>query len=153
MTDYPVDLDKHRGMAAQKATDLRRALAEVETHVKELRDRELIRLSALGSGSDYTPFLQHAGIAAMNVGFGGEGEGGSYHSIYDSFDHFTRFVDPNFDYGVTLAKTNGRIVLRLANADVARGGRLGLAVLELPIPMLGRDGHHRPLAARLHLFL
>jgi hypothetical protein len=40
MTDYPVDLDKHRGMAAQKATDLRRALAEVETHVKELRDRE-----------------------------------------------------------------------------------------------------------------
>ena len=40
MTDYPVDLDKHRGMAAQKATDLRRALAEVETHVRELRDRE-----------------------------------------------------------------------------------------------------------------
>jgi hypothetical protein len=40
MTDQPVDLDKHRGMAAQKATDLRRALAEVETHLRELRERE-----------------------------------------------------------------------------------------------------------------
>jgi len=85
---------------------------------KELRDRELIRLAALGSGSDYTPFLQHAGIASMNVGFGGEGEGGSYHSIYDSFDHFTRFIDPGFVYGETEAKTTGRMVLRLANADV-----------------------------------
>ena len=85
---------------------------------KELRDRELIRLSALGSGSDYTPFLQHAGIAAMNVGFGGEGDGGSYHSIYDSYDHFTRFIDPGFVYGETEAKTTGRMVLRLANADV-----------------------------------
>jgi hypothetical protein len=40
MTDHPIDLDKHRGMAAQKATDLRRALAEIETHVRELRERE-----------------------------------------------------------------------------------------------------------------
>ena len=40
ITDHPVDLDKHRGMAAQKATDLRRALAEVETHARELRERE-----------------------------------------------------------------------------------------------------------------
>ncbi|WP_426422206.1 hypothetical protein [Bradyrhizobium genosp. A] len=40
MTDRTVDLDKHRGMAAQKATDLRRALAEVETNLKELRERE-----------------------------------------------------------------------------------------------------------------
>jgi hypothetical protein len=39
MTDQPVDLDKHRGMSAQKATDLRRALAEVESHVRELRAR------------------------------------------------------------------------------------------------------------------
>jgi N-acetylated-alpha-linked acidic dipeptidase len=85
---------------------------------KDLRDRELIRLAALGSGSDYTPFLQHAGIASMNIGFDGEGDGGSYHSIYDSFDHFTRFVDPGFVYGVTEAKTCGRLVLRLANADV-----------------------------------
>ncbi|HEV2719214.1 MAG TPA: transferrin receptor-like dimerization domain-containing protein, partial [Thermoanaerobaculia bacterium] len=85
---------------------------------KAYRERELIRLDALGSGSDYTTFLQHVGIAAMNAGYGGEAGGGSYHSIYDSFDHFTRFIDPKFDYGVTLAKTDGRMVLRLANADV-----------------------------------
>jgi N-acetylated-alpha-linked acidic dipeptidase len=85
---------------------------------KAYRERELMRLDALGSGSDYTTFLQHVGIAALNDGFGGEGGGGSYHSIYDSFDHYIRFGDPTFDYGVALAKTNGRIVLRLANADV-----------------------------------
>ncbi|HEX9162033.1 MAG TPA: transferrin receptor-like dimerization domain-containing protein [Thermoanaerobaculia bacterium] len=90
---------------------------EVEKR-KELRDRELIRLDALGSGSDYTPFLQHLGIAAMNIGYGGEGGGGSYHSVYDSFDHYTRFGDPNFDYGIAQAKTTGRLMLRLANADV-----------------------------------
>nr|MDQ3818500.1 folate hydrolase [Acidobacteriota bacterium] len=43
---------------------------------------------------------------------------GSYHSIYDSFTHFTRFIDPNFDYGLALSQTAGRTVLRLANADV-----------------------------------
>ncbi len=85
---------------------------------KEIRDRELIRLAALGSGSDYTPFLQHLGIAALNIGYGGEDGGGSYHSIYDSFDHYTRFTDPGFAYGIVQAKTTGRLMLRLANADV-----------------------------------
>jgi len=85
---------------------------------KAYRERELIRLDALGSGSDYTAFLQHFGVAALNMGFGGEGGGGSYHSIYDSFAHYTRFGDPKFQYGVALAETNGRMVLRLANADV-----------------------------------
>jgi N-acetylated-alpha-linked acidic dipeptidase len=84
---------------------------------KELRDRKLIRLGALGSGSDFTPFLQHAGIASLNVGYGGEGEYGVYHSAYDSFDHYTRFADPTFEYGVVQAKTTGRMLLRLANAD------------------------------------
>ncbi|HET9212764.1 MAG TPA: M28 family metallopeptidase [Thermoanaerobaculia bacterium] len=75
-------------------------------------------LDPLGSGSDFTPFLQHLGISALNIGYGGEDEYGQYHSIYDSFAHFTRFVDPTFEYGVALAKTGGRIVLRLADADV-----------------------------------
>lgn len=75
-------------------------------------------LFALGSGSDYTPFIQHAGIAALNLGFGGENAGGEYHTIYDTYAHYKRFKDPEFAYGVTLAKTAGRIVLRLANADV-----------------------------------
>ncbi|HXA16265.1 MAG TPA: transferrin receptor-like dimerization domain-containing protein [Thermoanaerobaculia bacterium] len=85
---------------------------------REAHDGDLIRLDALGSGSDYTPFLQHTGVAALNIGYGGEGGGGSYHSVYDSFDHYTRFEDPTFDYGVVQAKTTGRLVLRLANADV-----------------------------------
>ena len=85
---------------------------------KEARERKELRIAALGSGSDYTPFLQHLGIASLNLGYGGENGGGSYHSIYDSFDHYTRFGDPNFDYGIALAQTAGRAVLRLANAEI-----------------------------------
>ncbi len=85
---------------------------------REARDRADLRIDALGSGSDYTPFLQHLGIASLNLGFGGESGGGSYHSIYDSFDNYTRFIDPNFDYGIALAQVCGRAVLRFANADV-----------------------------------
>jgi N-acetylated-alpha-linked acidic dipeptidase len=85
---------------------------------REARERADLRIDALGSGSDYTPFLQHLGIASLDVGYGGESGGGSYHSIYDSFDHYTRFGDPNFDYGIALAQTAGRMTLRLANADI-----------------------------------
>lgn len=84
----------------------------------EIANRTDLRIGALGSGSDYTPFLQHLGIASLNLGFGGEDGGGSYHSIYDSYDHFTRFGDPNFNYGFALSKVCGHTVLRLANADV-----------------------------------
>jgi N-acetylated-alpha-linked acidic dipeptidase len=77
-----------------------------------------LQLGALGSGSDYTPFLQHLGINSVNLGFEGESEYGVYHSAYDSFDHFRRFVDPKFDYGVALAKVAGRIMLRAAQADL-----------------------------------
>ncbi|SFQ28455.1 transferrin receptor-like dimerization domain-containing protein [Hymenobacter arizonensis] len=85
---------------------------------KDARDRADLRIGALGAGSDYSPYIQHLGIPSMNVGFGGEGEGGEYHSIYDSFDHFTRFKDPNFAYCKVLAQTMGRAALRLVNADV-----------------------------------
>ncbi|MBC7570653.1 MAG: M28 family metallopeptidase [Spirosoma sp.] len=84
----------------------------------EARDRADLRIEPLGSGSDYTSFLQHAGIAAMNVGFGGEGSGGEYHSAYDSYDHYIRFKDPDFAYGIALAQVMGRCVMRLADADV-----------------------------------
>jgi N-acetylated-alpha-linked acidic dipeptidase len=85
---------------------------------KEARNSKTIHLDPLGSGSDFTPFLQHLGIAALNIGYGGEEEYGQYHSIYDSFDHYVRFGDPKFEYGVAMAKTGGRITLRLADADV-----------------------------------
>ncbi|HTQ78578.1 MAG TPA: transferrin receptor-like dimerization domain-containing protein [Thermoanaerobaculia bacterium] len=100
--------------------DRRKALMIVEgntTNRKEIRKRADLRISALGSGSDYTPFLQHLGIPSLNLGFGGETGGGAYHSIYDSFDRYSRFVDPKFQYGVTLAQTVGHAVLRFANAE------------------------------------
>lgn len=81
-------------------------------------DRPDLRLDALGSGSDYSPFLQHLGIASLNLGYGGEDAYGQYHSIYDSIDHYRRFQDEGFAYGIVQARTTGRTVLRLANADV-----------------------------------
>lgn len=85
---------------------------------KDILSRRTLALGALGAGSDYSPFIQHAGIPSLNLGFGGENGGGEYHSIYDSYDHYKRFKDPKFEYGIALAKTAGRATLRLANADV-----------------------------------
>ena len=109
------------GEVAGAVTDPQRGIS-----IKERRSaRDMInggdgefKLYALGSGSDYTPFIQHAGIAALNLGFGGENAGGEYHTIYDTYPHYKRFKDPEFAYGVALANTAGRITLRLANADV-----------------------------------
>ena len=76
-------------------------------------------IGAMGSGSDYTPFVQHLGVTSINLEYGGEGEQqGVYHSQYDTFEHFSRFGDPGMTYGVVLAETAGRIVLRTADADV-----------------------------------
>jgi N-acetylated-alpha-linked acidic dipeptidase len=77
-----------------------------------------LQLGALGSGSDYTPFLQHLGVNALDLSFGGESDYGVYHSAYDSFDHFRRFVDPSFEYGVALAKVAGRVMLRAAQSEL-----------------------------------
>ncbi len=78
-----------------------------------------VAIGALGSGSDYSAFLEHLGIASLDVGFGGEDDNpGIYHSRYDSFDHYVRFGDPTFAYGVALAKVAGHIVLRTADASV-----------------------------------
>ncbi|WP_353200883.1 transferrin receptor-like dimerization domain-containing protein [Sandarakinorhabdus sp.] len=75
-------------------------------------------MDALGSGSDYTAFIHHAGVSSINIGFGGEGESaGSYHSIYDSYDHFVRWDDPGLAYGAALSKVASRLVLRLADAE------------------------------------
>jgi N-acetylated-alpha-linked acidic dipeptidase len=74
-------------------------------------------LSPLGSGSDYTVFLQHLGIASLNLGFGGEDQSdGSYHSVYDSYYHVMHFDDPGLVYGAALSKVVGRMVLRAADS-------------------------------------
>ena len=75
-------------------------------------------IAPLGSGSDYTAFLQHLGVASLNVGFGGEGGGGVYHSDYDSFYWYSHFSDTNFAYGKALAEVMGTAVLRLADAPL-----------------------------------
>jgi N-acetylated-alpha-linked acidic dipeptidase len=82
---------------------------------KEKLSKQGFAIGAMGSGSDYSSFLQHLGVPALDYGFGGEDAGGEYHSIYDSYDDYTRFKDPGFNYGVALSQTAGHTVLRLAN--------------------------------------
>ncbi|MEO7768768.1 MAG: M28 family peptidase, partial [Ferruginibacter sp.] len=85
---------------------------------KELLAKKTFALAALGSGSDFSPFAQHIGIPSINLGFGGEDDGGEYHSIYDSYDLYKRFKDPTFEYGVLLAKTAGHTTLLFADAEI-----------------------------------
>jgi len=85
---------------------------------KELLNKNELSINALGTGSDYSAFLQHLGIPSLNLGFGGEDAGGEYHSIYDSYDDYSRFKDPGFSYGIALSQTAGRVVLRLADAEI-----------------------------------
>ncbi|HEU4414503.1 MAG TPA: transferrin receptor-like dimerization domain-containing protein [Candidatus Angelobacter sp.] len=85
---------------------------------KEARTRADLRIGPLGSGSDYTAFIDHLGVASLNLGFGGEDDGGIYHSIYDDFYWFTNFSDKDFVYGQALSQTVGTMVLRFADADV-----------------------------------
>jgi len=85
---------------------------------QEARSRPDLRIGALGSGSDYGAFLQHDGVAALNLGFGGEDGGGIYHSIYDDFYWFTHFSDRDFVYGLALAQLGGLAIMRLANAEL-----------------------------------
>ena len=95
-------------------------IAEAKTAEKreEIRKRADLRIPALGSGSDYTAFLQHDGVASLNFGFGGEDQGGIYHSIYDDFYWFTHFSDTEFVYGRALAQAGGTAMMRLADADL-----------------------------------
>jgi N-acetylated-alpha-linked acidic dipeptidase len=85
---------------------------------KEIRERVDLRIPALGSGSDYTVFIDHLGIASLNIGYDGEDKGGIYHSIYDDFYWYTHFSDTDFSYGRALSQTVGTAVLRLADADL-----------------------------------
>lgn len=84
----------------------------------DARNRQDLHIGALGSGSDFTPFLQHLGIPSLNLGYGGEDGGGIYHSIYDDFYWYTHFSDTSFVYGRALAQTAGIAVMRLADAEL-----------------------------------
>jgi len=115
------------------ANDVARDIDDPETHTpvwnrmrafkivggeKDARTRSDLAIGALGSGSDFTPFLQHAGVPTLDIGFGGEDGGGIYHSIYDDFYWYTHFSDTAFVYGRALAQTAGTMMMRMASADV-----------------------------------
>ncbi|HEY4965735.1 MAG TPA: M28 family metallopeptidase [Puia sp.] len=85
---------------------------------REMMDKSSLHLQALGTGSDFSPFLQHLGIPCLNLAFSGEDNSGDYHSIYDSYENFIRFIDPGFVYEAALSKMAGHSALRMVNADI-----------------------------------
>jgi N-acetylated-alpha-linked acidic dipeptidase len=110
--------DPEKKISAWKRSQASRLTQGSPDSRKDARTRADLRIGALGSGSDYTAFLDHLGVASLNVGYGGEDDGGIYHSIYDDFFWFTHFSDKDFVYGQTLSQTVGTMVLRFADADV-----------------------------------
>ncbi len=103
------EIDRIRG-ERRRTTDLG-AVATMESDTS-------FKIDALGSGSDFTPFIQHLVIASLNVGYGGDSHDGIYHSIHDTYDFYTRFLDTSFVYGVAESQTNATTLLRLADATV-----------------------------------
>jgi len=111
--------DPETKLSIWKRNQLREiASAKTAEQREEIRKRADLRIPALGSGSDYTAFLQHDGVASLNIGFGGEDGGGIYHSIYDDFYWYTHFSDSDFVYGRALSQAGGIAMMRLADADL-----------------------------------
>ena len=110
--------DPETGLSVWKRMQLRAIQTGSAETRREARSRGDLRLDALGSGSDFTPFLQHLRIASLNLGYGGFDGGGIYHSIYDDFRWFTTFSDTSFAYGQALSQTVGTAVMRLASAQL-----------------------------------
>jgi N-acetylated-alpha-linked acidic dipeptidase len=109
--------DPETKLSVWKRLQLQR-IAESPESRQDARQRPDLRIGALGSGSDYTAFVDHLGIASLNLGFGGEDGGGIYHSIYDDIYWYTHFSDSDFRYGRALAQTAGTAVMRMAGADL-----------------------------------
>jgi N-acetylated-alpha-linked acidic dipeptidase len=110
--------DPEAGVSSWKRLQASRIVNGSADSRRDARDREDLRIGALGSGSDYSSFIDHLGIASLNLGYGGEDGGGIYHSIYDDFYWYTHYSDTAFVYGRALAQAAGVSVLRLANADL-----------------------------------
>ena len=110
--------DPEKDYPAWKRLRLERIANAPTDQRDDVRKRADLRLGALGSGSDYTAFVDHLGVASLNLGYGGEDGGGIYHSIYDDFYWYTHFSDTDFRYGRALAQTIGLAVMRMADADL-----------------------------------
>ena len=111
-------IDPETKMTVWKRSHLARIARSSPQERQELRQRADLRIGAIGSGSDYTVFVDHLGIPVLNLYYGGEDGGGIYHSIYDDFNWYSRFSDTDFTYGRALAQTVGTVVMRLAGADL-----------------------------------
>ena len=128
MNEVAADVrDPETGLSVKERRRLRDLSRATGDERKELRERRDLRLDALGSGTDFTAFLDHIGIASLNLAFEGEDEGGIYHSIYDDFYWYTHFSDKDFAYGRALAQVVGTAVMRLAGAEVLPLEFTGLA--------------------------
>jgi N-acetylated-alpha-linked acidic dipeptidase len=114
--DAVTDPETHRSVLERLRS---KEIVEATADKRERLRKEDLKIGALGTGSDFSPFLQHLGIASLDIGYGGESEGSQYHSTYDSYQWFIRFCDPGFVYGRTLSQTGARFVTRLADADDA----------------------------------
>jgi N-acetylated-alpha-linked acidic dipeptidase len=119
--------DPEKDYPAWKRLRLERIANTPTDQREEVRKRADLRLGALGSGSDYTAFIDHLGVASLNLGYGGEDGGGIYHSIYDDLYWYTHFSDTDFRYGRALAQTIGLAVMRMADADLLPYDFTGLA--------------------------
>jgi len=111
--------DPESEVSVVRREQLRRIARATTPEAREdLRRRTDLTIDALGSGTDYTAFLDHLGIASLDLAYGGEDEGGIYHSIYDDFYWYERFSDTDFVYGRALAQTVSTAVVRLAGAEI-----------------------------------
>jgi N-acetylated-alpha-linked acidic dipeptidase len=111
--------DPEKGLSVWHRQQMHLLASASSTEERErIRNQSTWPIEALGSGSDYTAFLDFAGIASLHLAYGGEPGGGIYHSAYDDFYWYTHFDDPTFVYGRALAQTSGTAVLRLADADL-----------------------------------
>jgi N-acetylated-alpha-linked acidic dipeptidase len=120
------DPETHATIAARKRAGIRIDALSDDADEQDTADAKLAAqpghdfpIGALGSGSDFSPFLQNLGVPAVNLLFEGEGDqSGIYHSAYDTFTHHSIWVDPGFVYDALLAKTAGHLVLRVSESDL-----------------------------------
>jgi N-acetylated-alpha-linked acidic dipeptidase len=92
--------------------------ARSQRAAKDTSSDTTFTIGALGSGSDYTAFIDHLGVPALDIRYGGAAHSGIYHSIYDSYTFYERFLDSGYVYGVTEAQTMATAILRMADAPV-----------------------------------
>jgi N-acetylated-alpha-linked acidic dipeptidase len=112
-------MDPRTGKPVFDEARRRAILGEPEGDARKAAEADpSLRLAPLGSGSDFTPFLQHLTLSALSVGFGGEDNGGVYHSAYDTVKWYQTFSDTDYSYGRTLSQLTGTLLLRLADAPI-----------------------------------